>query len=118
MIFIPNTVSSSSTISNQTIRKSMTCNPFFFTKSNIEPLNKDYSKSQWQQKENTLYGIFLDFFLKKFTYNSQDTKCQWILFKSMSNFVKTRNANQCRIHHKKMLSQHGSEQRVIEFIRD
>lgn len=31
----------------------------------------------------------------------------WTLYKMMSGFVKTRNPNQCRIQHLRMLKEHG-----------
>lgn len=54
----------------------------------------------WSEKENAKYFAFLKKFKEKFS--EKESRRQWKVFKTLSEFVKTRNANQCRSHHHKM----------------
>jgi len=46
----------------------------------------------------------------------EDTN-DWKFCNRLSLFVQTKNANQCRIFHKKMLDEHGTMNRLLTHLR-
>ena len=73
--------------------------PFLLTKKDEKP-SKNVKTGHWSDKENTKYYAFLKQFPDKFS--QKGLRREWKVFKALSEFVKTRNSNQCRSHHHKM----------------
>jgi RecA-family ATPase len=69
-------------------------------RQNLYGMPSNNKTGHWSEKENAKYFAFLKKFKEKFS--EKESRRQWKVFKTLSEFVKTRNANQCRSHHHKM----------------
>ena len=67
---------------------------------NSEKEAKNTQKGHWTHEQNKLYHWFLEIHNRHFIlkYLRRTDK----IFKSMANFIRTREAQQCRSHHQKM----------------
>ena len=73
----------------------------FIIKNNLVAPPTTYSKTgHWSDKENIKYYAFLKKYRDKF--EEKQSRRQWKVFKTLAQFIKTRNPNQCRSHHHKM----------------
>lgn len=91
--------------------------PFLISDFEGSFLQKHRAGLTWKSKEHVHYVIFLHRFLPLFQKPPQNTKDQWVLFKMMAEFLKTRNPNQCRMHHKQLISQAGSAEAIVRLSR-
>ena len=75
---------------------------------NIRPFSSTllYAKTgQWSEKENIRYYAFVKRFREKFEAKERR---EWKIFKTLAQFMRTRNASQCRSHHHKVTKEHAS----------
>ena len=70
---------------------------------------------RWTTDENTRFVAFLTKFDKEL--ESLKGKKRWGYFSLMSDFVKTRNTNQCRSYFNKLMKRFGSIQKIIAKLR-
>lgn len=75
--------------------------------------NKSFLK--WNLQENMSYIQFLDEHKEKL-YSQFDRRSSKIFF-HMARYVKTRNAEQCRTHHQKMIYGYGTVDGIIKGIQ-
>lgn len=73
-----------------------------FSIKKLKPKNNSYYHKigHWSEKENIKYYAFLKRFQGMF--DEREMRREWKVFKALSEFMKTRNPNQCRSHHHKM----------------
>lgn len=69
----------------------------------------------WPRHELIKYAVFLNF--SQIEMQNDDEAFSWSFLRKMSLFVQTRNPNQCRIFHKKMMEEHGGLTFLIADIR-
>ena len=50
-------------------------------------------------------------------FSEKESRRHWKVFKSLAEFIKTRDPNQCRSHHHKMKKNYGSLEETLEFLR-
>ena len=67
----------------------------------------------WPKQEIIKYAVFLTYHNNLMQIYEQDYFQSWTFFRRLSLFVQTKNPNQCRIHHKKMMSDHLSINSLI-----
>lgn len=84
---------------------------FPFKIVSIHPISNQKSDSQrrWNPKELLNYLAFLEV-----TFNEEYEQSDWAYYKKMSSFIGTRNPNQCRIKHIKMLKIHQSNLSILK----
>lgn len=70
----------------------------------------------WKVKEKIKYIVFIYFTAD--TIAKTVGKDLWAVFKVMSSFVETKNANQCRIFHKKMMKQFNDISQLLNKTRE
>jgi hypothetical protein len=71
-------------------------------------------RGHWSEKEQAKYFAFLEMFEEKFSQRDSRRECK--VFKSMSQFIKTRDPNQCRSHHHKMNKNSKSIADTLHFL--
>lgn len=74
-----------------------------------------FNSSLWTIGENTSYMLFLmknQWLFELSKIERRDIKINVL----MSQWVKTRSADQCRSHHQKMVKYHGNIKGVIEYV--
>lgn len=72
-----------------------------FERDQSDHAYEEQSKTgHWNDRENAKYFAFLDKFKDRFLEKESRRQCK--IFKALSQFIRTRNANQCRSHHHKM----------------
>ena len=88
---------------------------------NYPPRNQEVNSpngniiGHWTELENAKYCAFLSKFKEKF--GEKSARRQWKVFKSLADFMNTRNANQCRSHHHKMKKNFASTEEIIQFLK-
>jgi hypothetical protein len=80
--------------------------PFFLSLTANSPLltRPTSIMAQWTNSEKENYFMFTCYF-REVLKNLNPEKCNWHLFKAMSKFIKTRNPQQCRSQHLKLLKE-------------
>lgn len=81
-----------------------------------DPQTKKKSFLKWNMHENLSYIQFLDEHKDKL-YCQFDRRSSKVFF-HMSRYVKTRNAEQCRTHHQKMVQGYKTIDGIINGIRE
>jgi hypothetical protein len=78
--------------------------PFIFAKlPHQAPSNHQVSSpAHWSNSEKERYAVFVSYF-RELMKEEREWKGNWDAFKGMSRFVKTRNPQQCRSHHLKLV---------------
>lgn len=89
--------------------------PFKFI-CQIDQLSEAPSKGhQWPKQDLIKYAVFLNF--TKDDISTQEEAFSWSFLRKMSLFVQTKNPNQCRIFHKKMMENHLTLNQLITALR-
>lgn len=70
----------------------------------------------WNEEEKIKYLMFIEFHYDKMKI--KENRRLWRIFKIMSEFIQTRNSNQCRSHHKKMETHFESIPEIINYYKD
>ena len=73
---------------------------------------KKSKKKHWKPQENSKYVQFLRENMSLFEKNREDKRLMKINI-LMSNYVKSKNSNQCRSHHQKMLAHYKTIENII-----
>jgi hypothetical protein len=84
----------------------------------VEPTEKQAKnilKGHWSPEESKLYHWFLELHNKHFIYKYLRRTDK--IFKSMANFIQTREAEQCRSHHQKMEKKYHSFYQILIKLR-
>lgn len=78
--------------------------PFKFICQNDQNSEAPSKGHQWPKQDFIKYAVFLNF--SKNDISTQQEASSWSFLRKMSLFVQTKNPNQCRIFHKKMMESH------------
>ena len=73
------------------------------------------NKGHWRPEENKKYHWFLEMYSKHFIMKQLRRMDK--IFKTMAEFIGTREAEQCRSHHQKMEKKHESFYKIIRNLR-
>jgi hypothetical protein len=78
--------------------------PFIFGKlaHQIVSNHQISSSAHWSNDEKERYAVFVSYF-RELMKEEREWKGNWDVFKGMSRFIKTRNPQQCRSHHLKLV---------------
>lgn len=82
--------------------------PFQIIDSNLAKQDNPPKGLQWPTQELIKYGVFLAFFSAARNACLEMDFNSWPFFRRLSIFIQTKNPNQCRIFHKKMMAEHSS----------
>ena len=88
------------------------------TKNNLQNNNfreKDVKKGHWTSEQNKLYHWFLEIHSKHFI--EKNLRRSDKIFKRMTTFIRTREAEQCRSHHQKTQKKYHSFREIIIKLR-
>lgn len=72
---------------------------------------------QWPKQDLIKYAVFVVFHVKLQDVNEELDFNSWSFFRKLSIFVQSKNPNQCRIHHKKMMIHHSSIDSLSSHLR-
>ena len=85
----------------------------FIATGPFQIINSDNSKPennakghQWPKQELIKYAVYLAFSAESHSLELDIGLNFWPFFRKLSIFVQTKNPNQCRIFHKKMMTDH------------
>lgn len=92
---------------------SITAGPFQFTNPLSSKQENNAKGHQWPKQELIKYAVYL-----KFSLNTKENRIEidfnsWPFFRKLSIFIQSKNPNQCRIFHKKMMSDHPSIESLL-----
>lgn len=92
--------------------------PFQIT-SLFQPKYENTTKgSQWPKQDLIKYAVYLKF-TQNVKHNLTETDCNsWSFFRKLSIFIQSKNPNQCRIFHKKMMSDHSSVASLLSELKE
>lgn len=92
----------------------------FMVNGPFQIINSDHSKlentakgHQWPKQELIKYAAYLSFSAKPKNGEPSIDYNSWPFFRKLSMFVQSKNPNQCRIFHKKMMADHSSVHSLI-----
>jgi hypothetical protein len=89
--------------------------PFQFV-CQVDQIGEATSKGhQWPKQDLIKYAAFLNF--SKNEISTQEEALSWSFLRKMSLFVQTKNPNQCRIFHKKMMETHITLDLLVTSLR-
>jgi len=77
--------------------------PFSFTNSLHRRNHSEAKGFQWAKHDFIRYAVFLNFFKSEYPDWSVTDNGKWPFFRNLSIFLQSKNPNQCRIFHKKMM---------------
>ena len=80
-----------------------------------EAKDEKLNKGHWLQEENKKYHWFLEIYSKHFIMKQLRRMDK--IFKTMAEFIGTREAEQCRSHHQKMEKKYHSFYKIIRSLR-
>jgi hypothetical protein len=80
--------------------------PFQFVCQNDQVGETASKAHQWPKQDLIKYAAFLNF--SKDGISTQEEALSWSFLRKMSLFIQTKNPNQCRIFHKKMMETHAT----------
>lgn len=91
--------------------------PFNFLPAAALKVEESTRGLQWPKQDLIKYAVFMTFHL-----NIQDKVDEvdfksWSFYRKLSMFVQSKNPNQCRIHHKKMMKDHPSINSLVSHLR-
>lgn len=72
---------------------------------------------QWPKQDFIKYAVYLNFTAKTKNAESQTDLNSWPFFRKLSIFLQTKNPNQCRIFHKKMIAEYSSIHALISELK-
>jgi hypothetical protein len=81
----------------------------------VEKECKNIQKGHWTDEENKLYHFFLEIHNRHFILKHLRRTDK--IFKSMANFMKSREAEQCRSHHQKMEKKYHNFYQILLKLR-
>ena len=82
--------------------------PFTFEKTrNLEREVRGH-RVRWNSGEMLRYAILVFYFFRKGVLRAQAEQRKWELYRLLSMFVQSKNPNQCRIFHKRVVENYGS----------
>ena len=82
--------------------------PFQITPSVNTIPQSSQRKQLWSKQDNIKYAVYLNFHFNQPNISSEYELKSSNFYRQLSIFVQTKNPNQCRIYHKKMIEQHTS----------
>jgi len=86
----------------------ITSGPFQITNTLGSKQENNIKGHQWPKQELIKYAVYLKFSLNAKENGSEVDFNSWPFFRKLSLFIQSKNPNQCRILHKKMMSDHSS----------
>lgn len=72
---------------------------------------KIYNRNGWDEDENRKYREFIE--LNTEILENREERREKKVFLRLSEYVETRDANQCRSHHQKMIQKYKSIEKIL-----
>ena len=89
------------------------CGPFQIINSSAVKQDSPSKGLQWPKQDLIKYAVYLAFEQKLRDMGSGADLNSWPFFRKLSIFIQSKNPNQCRIFHKKMMGDHPSIDSLI-----
>lgn len=73
--------------------------------------------AHWNNCEKVSYSVFVSYF-RELMKSENEVKGNWDIFKGMARFIKSRNPQQCRSHHLKVIREFKGISRYISMVME
>jgi hypothetical protein len=81
--------------------------PFVFSPCGLQARSLESQCIRWTSRELLRYAVLVFYFFERELRGEPEEK-QWDFYRLLSMFVQSKNPNQCRIFHKKVVENHGN----------